>query len=472
MDHFPAWSPDGSRIAFVGLSGDNEDVDIERQVLYTMATDGSDVRLIAGRVRLPTGGWSDSDIRGVAFLPPVWSPDSQWVAFYALEGESEADGNILYIARSHAIYVARRDGSEIRRIGGKVTLADEQQYPPLPSWSPDGSRIAFAMGNGSNGGVFTARLDGTDVREVANGFDVRELSWSPDGSEILFLADGPYFWPHLVRPDGSNLRRLQMPSGLIRRIAESRSTALTVWSPDSSRIALYYPGHLLVSMDRDGTHNRILLAGDAHSVWWLSRDRRPIERPGLSACSEGIVVPEPALNPGLVRDCEILLTSVEVLAGSFPFRWSPDVPITQWERVVVGGTPSRVREVNLEDKGLTGRIPAALGQLSELRRLDLSDNALIGQIPPELGGLAELIILRIESTYISGPIPPELGALTNLQWLNLNGGSLSGSIPPELAALSSLRKLDISDNRLTGCIRSGFSEIWVAGSGLDRCQSV
>ena len=55
--------------------------------------------------------------------------------------------------------------------------------------------------------------------------------------------------------------------------------------------------------------------------------------------------------------------------------------------------------------------------------------------------------------------------------LVLSGNGLSGSIPPKLSSLTNLRTLNLADNRLTGCIPSEFSDIWVTGSDLDRCES-
>ena len=70
----------------------------------------------------------------------------------------------------------------------------------------------------------------------------------------------------------------------------------------------------------------------------------------------------------------------------------------------------------MTDMGLTGTIPAQLGELVSLDRLDLDENQLTGSIPAELGKLEEL---RLEHNDLSGPVPWQLGNLENLEWLIL-----------------------------------------------------
>ena len=446
IDHFPAWSPDGTRIAFLSNEGQGEPLDrlsrsAYRQLLYTMAPDGSELRKVVSR---PVG-----------LSPPVWSPDSGRLAFVALEGSKRPYRYVLHTVNA--------DGSEMHAIGEVNSFEADHEYFPLPSWSPDGKRIAFATGAEDHRSIYTALPDGTDQQLVVDGFAVRQIAWSPDGSEIFFVTD----WLYLVNPDGSSLRRLDVPGEVGRRMADAGSTALAEWSPDGSRIAIHYPGKLLVTMNRDGTHNRILYEGDLQPRP-ASPPREPVDP---AVCAAGGVVPDPEANPGLVQDCEALLTAIEVLAGDSTFSWSPDVPITRWEGVVVGGSPPRVRELNIPLARLSGTVPPELGSLQALEFLDLSQNPLVGEIPPELGSLVELVSLRLKYTYLSGPIPPELGELTNLTMLVLSGNGLSGSIPPKLSSLTNLRTLNLADNRLTGCIPSEFSDIWVTGSDLDRCES-
>ena len=125
-------------------------------------------------------------------------------------------------------------------------------------------------------------------------------------------------------------------------------------------------------------------------------------------CTTGVAVPNPSNQPGLVSDCEALLASRDTLAGAATLNWSADIPIADWDGVTVSGTPGRVMELALQEKGLKGRLPSELGSLTDLVGLNLFGNDL------------------------RGPIPLELGTLAKLQWLYLAGNQLTGCVPDGL----------------------------------------
>ena len=102
--------------------------------------------------------------------------------------------------------------------------------------------------------------------------------------------------------------------------------------------------------------------------------------------------------------------------------------------------------------GLTGPIPAGLGDIPDLRRLELRGNRLTGRIPPKLGNALGLDFLSLGINQLSGPIPTELGNLSNLAALLLDDNQLSGPIPTELGNLSNLWYLYLQRNQLTGPI--------------------
>ena len=115
-------------------------------------------------------------------------------------------------------------------------------------------------------------------------------------------------------------------------------------------------------------------------------------------------------------------------------NWLTDEPLDEWYGVsadwgiVVG--------LNLGDNGLTGSIPAELGDLHTLTELDLSDNYLTGPIPAELGDLGSLTELHLYDNDLTGPIPAELGDLESLTDLRLHGNSgLRGPLPNALAGV-------------------------------------
>jgi Tol biopolymer transport system component len=171
-DQSPAWSPDGSRIAFVS------DRDGPLNV-YTMNADGT------GIVRLTADTASD--------LHPAWSPDGRRIAF-----ESTRDG------ASPQIYVMNADGTDVVRLAydtatvtdttGSVlhTYADQS-----PTWSPDGSSLAFIGYHGSYE-IHTIHADGTGMSRLTAGLDAvyrfgRSPYGPPDGSRLAWSPDGSRF---------------------------------------------------------------------------------------------------------------------------------------------------------------------------------------------------------------------------------------------------------------------------------------
>ena len=106
-----------------------------------------------------------------------------------------------------------------------------------------------------------------------------------------------------------------------------------------------------------------------------------VEQPLPDSCFNGVVVPDPERNPGLVNDCEVLLATIDALSRNSALDWDTGLPIAEWEGVAVGGSTARVQELDLSLRGLEGPIPPEWGQLTGLRKLDLADNGLTGEIP-------------------------------------------------------------------------------------------
>ena len=202
---YPAWSPDGSRIAFT--SDRHGSVDI-----YVMNADGSGVTRLTN-----DAAWS---------LIPAWSPDGSRIAFTSSRGDSLE------------ILVMRADGSGVTRLTGGSEWNDAS-----PSWSPDGSRIAFASDRDTydsdpdtydNFQIHAMNADGSGVTRLTRNPDWDDSfpAWSPDGSRIAFAsdrADGFDYQIHVMNADGSGVTPLTGGQGV-----EATAPA---WSPDGSRIA-------------------------------------------------------------------------------------------------------------------------------------------------------------------------------------------------------------------------------------------
>ena len=459
FENYPVWSPDGTRIAFIAHNDYSRLADYDYILLpdhydphnseiFTRAADGRDERIVP-------------NTKGVGLCPPVWSPDGERLAFTAHRGQGTSVLARYAVSErlERILYTVRLDGSELSRIGTATTL---------PTWSPDGERVAFGLEDG----VYTVRFDGTDLREVLDDVRANDVSWSPDGTQLLLASGGGV---RAVRPDGSDLRRLG---------PRIRTTAAT-WSPDGSMIAASrqdtdrYVGtwtSLVFIMDRDGTNVRFLAQGFLEENVYESVPKIvPIKLPPIdpATCSNGVAVAQPEARPGLVEDCRVLIRSRNAFGPRAPSDWTTDTPISKWPGIVVRGEPPRVRELWLRYGAVTGAIPPDIGKLTMLEELRLYGNSLlIGPIPPELGNLTMLRGLHLYNNNLSGPIPPELGNLTMLTHLNLSNNDLNGPVPPDLGNLTMLEKFDISLNPLSvsGCIPVSLSHLWYDKDWIKICQ--
>ncbi|MEO5579196.1 MAG: hypothetical protein ABIR58_00945, partial [Gemmatimonadaceae bacterium] len=144
-DSRPAWSPDGSRIAFVSNRDGNSEI-------YVMNADGTN------QLRLTSNVAGDSD--------PDWSPDGTRIAF---SSEREIGG----------IWIMNADGSDARRITSNV-WGDYQ-----PAWSPDGSRLAFSRGvSATSRDIYFVSRDGSSTVPFISGGNATDPSWSQDGHNL------------------------------------------------------------------------------------------------------------------------------------------------------------------------------------------------------------------------------------------------------------------------------------------------
>ena len=175
----------------------------------------------------------------------------------------------------------------------------------------------------------------------------------------------------------------------------------------------------------------------------------------VSTCTNGTVVPDHAVNPDLVADCSALMAARDVLKGTATLDWNATSTISAWEGVSLNASSTRVITLDLDDEGLGGIIPPALGGLSALVTLDLSDNDLTGEIPEELGGLANLQTLHLSGNSFAGCIPPVLESVPTSDLSSLNIQYCRAPAPSGVSA-------SLSDGT--------FSIGWEAMDGVDRYE--
>lgn len=120
--------------------------------------------------------------------------------------------------------------------GGDATpLTDPFGDARVPTWSPDGSRIAFQAYWGGDYDIWVVNADGSGLEQVTDGpFDDREPHWSPDGSRIAFASD---------RGGTYDVWEVEVASGILRRLTEGAGNEYNpAWGPDGRRLAYVSDG--------------------------------------------------------------------------------------------------------------------------------------------------------------------------------------------------------------------------------------
>ncbi len=164
--HCPLWSPDGKSVAF-------EMVSPEGQRLAVIGIDGGNPRVLTGR---------DFAVAGA----DAWSPDGRWIYFV---------GQNLGFDRIYRVDAIQ---------GGIQVLTPEALRAAAPALSPDGSTIAFIAPNITDYSLYAANADGSSLHLVLA--DAVNDGWSADGQLILADWRPPNATGGLVtiKPDGTD----------------------------------------------------------------------------------------------------------------------------------------------------------------------------------------------------------------------------------------------------------------------------
>jgi Tol biopolymer transport system component len=192
----PAWSPDGTKIAFTGSGG-----------IHTMNPDGSN------QTRVTAGG-DQGD----------WSPDGTKIAYTRYpSGQSHSD-----------IYIANADGSNPLNLTARISNTSNEA---VPAWSPDGTQIAFASNlheyDETTYEIFVIDADGRNLKQLTNS---PGTNWDPDWQ--------PLPGPTEATPEKQQEQRQQNQQQPSQHGSKSRS--VTVHPPDTGGPSLLLVGGALL----------------------------------------------------------------------------------------------------------------------------------------------------------------------------------------------------------------------------------
>lgn len=228
---------------------------------------------------------------------PSWSPDGSALAFHIqAHGESE-------------IYRVDADGGDFER------LTSEEGYGRSPAWSPDGRRLAFSRAvDYLTYDLYVADADGSVAERVHRGRgDSDHPTWSPDGTKVAFVVGGV----DQVLGSAGALVTLDVGSRSLRRLGPlaARNPA---WSPTGPWIAFSKSeneDYGVYVVRADGRRSeRLVISGASDPAW--SPDGRLL---AVSRGTEGIFVVSAA--GGRARRLPI---DVQMEIGVGNLAWSPD----------------------------------------------------------------------------------------------------------------------------------------------------
>lgn len=151
-------------------------------------------------------------------MSPSWSHDGSRIAYVSFEGKR------AQIMISDVATGTRRKVTEFAGING------------APAWSPDDTKLAIVLSKNGSPKIYTIGINGSDLQQITQGSSIdTEPSWDPTGHSIIFTSDrGGSPQLYQVSPNGGKVHRVTF---------EGRYNARGRFTPDGKRIVMIHGEH-------------------------------------------------------------------------------------------------------------------------------------------------------------------------------------------------------------------------------------
>ena len=341
-DRDPAWSPDGSKIAFVSHR--------EPRGIYLMDADGSNQKFLAP-------GWA-----------PAWFPEGSKIAFTStIKFEKHLIGGITMKKSRARIFVMHPDGSnrtELTFDAAKLDIDSEDHG--FPAVSPDGHQIAFQIYRYDHNPVIAImNLKETNVASIyklykdlwrRSHYHSRYPSWSPDGKKLTaarYVGRGIPSDIYIIDPHAVSLEKLGV------------SGRATSWSLDGRRI-VFSNGKDIYIIHSDGSMGRRVTKGEGDNwdpSWSAPRSKTIVKVEGEAEINLSYTVDQFIADPATGT---LSLPVIRSEQYRFYFPWIASHIDTAWSVIL----PITFEVTDSDDTPISGA-QIFMGQ----QKLGLTDNS-------------------------------------------------------------------------------------------------